>query len=342
MKRSVALAAGIAAAVLGLALGPALRADDKASEEKKTDKKTEKVEKQVIVHVEAADADAKGPKVERKVVIRQAGGGGFLGVGIEDVKGDARGANVRSVEKDSPAEKAGLKEGDVVVRFDGEAVRSAAQLRRLVGETPAERVVAIEVNRGGATQKLSATLVEREDGAFAGGDDFPGMRSFRFELPEPPEPPAPPHASGVPHPPTPPRAPMPPHAKVFRWDEGDDDMLMRVLPGPAGPRKLGIQFIDMGEQLAAAYKLQAKSGVLVTSVDEGGPAAKAGLKAGDVILKFQGKTVADAGDLREAVASADGGSEVTLTVQREGRALDLKAILAKPEVHQHRSAGIAM
>ena len=217
-----------------------------------------------------------------------------------------------SVEKDSPADKAGLKQGDVIVRFDGEAVRSAAQLRRLVGETPAKRPVTIEVSRAGAPQKLSATLAERNADMF-GGEDFPGMRSFHFELPEPP---APPNAPGMPHPPHAPRAP---HVQMFRHGGPDEDVLIERLPGFGGPRKLGIQFIDMGEQLAAAYKLQAKSGVLVTSVDEGGPAAKAGLKAGDVVLKFQGKAIEDAGDLREAVAAADGGSEVSVTVQREGR-----------------------
>ena len=49
-----------------------------------------------------------------------------------DLDGDARGAKVRSVESCEPADKAGIKQGDVIVRFDGEAVRSAGQLARLV------------------------------------------------------------------------------------------------------------------------------------------------------------------------------------------------------------------
>ena len=108
-----------------------------------------------------------------------------------------RGAKVRSVEEGSPAEKAGIKEGDVIVRFDGEAVRSASQLARLVGETPAGRSVAIDVDRGGATQKLTATLAEgkRRVRVF-GGKGFPGMREFNLEMPEwdveVPEPPSPP------------------------------------------------------------------------------------------------------------------------------------------------------
>ena len=71
--------------------------------------------------------------------------------------------------------------------------------------------------------------------------------------------------------------------------------------------------------------------MLVTSVDADGPAAKAGLKAGDVVVKLGSDAVADSHDLREAVARAEGGSEVTVTVQRDGKPVELKVTLAKPE-----------
>ncbi len=312
MKRTtVAWALGIACALAGLALGPAARAGEQADQKAKTD-----AEK----------------KVEKRVVIRHAGGG-FLGVGLAELDGDARGAKVQSVESGSAAEKAGLKEGDVIVRIDGEAVRSAAQLSRLVGETPAGRSVAIEVTRGGASQKLTATLAERRMHVFD-GRDFPGMGQFRFELPEPPEPPEAPSAPGAPRPP---RAP---HAWSWNFGEGGD--FLYGLPGLGGPRKLGLEYIEMGEQLAAAYKLSGKSGVLVTAVDADGPAAKAGVKAGDVILKFDAKTIGGDSDLRDAVAGAEAGKEVALTVQREGRALDLKATLARPETMRHPAPGVRL
>jgi predicted metalloprotease with PDZ domain len=319
MKRKFAAAVGMGAmALAGLALGPAVRAAQKSDD---------------------------GNKVERHVVVRHAGGSSFLGIGLADVEGDVRGAKVRSVDAGSPAEKAGLKADDVIVRFDGEPVRSAAQLSRLVGETPAGRTVAVEVSRGGATQKLTATLGERRTRVFEGGD-FPGMRQFQFELPEPPEPPeppealeapeapAPPHAGAAPRTPAPPMAPRPPRA--FSFGNG---VFMHVMPGlGGGPRRLGLEYIDMGEQLAAAYKLSGKGGVLVTSVDADGPAAKAGVKAGDVVLKFDGKAIEDGGDLRDAVAAAEGGKEVALTVQREGRPVELKATIAKPETRHRRAA----
>jgi serine protease Do len=304
MKRLAALALAVPAALLaGLALGPGdVRAGEKDQEK----------------------------KVEKRVVVRHAGGS-RLGVGLDDTEGDLRGAKVRSVEEGSPAEKAGLKEGDVIVRFDGEAVRSASHLVRLVGETPAGRSVGIDVTRGGATQKLTATLAEGRGRIGVFGS--PGMHEFALEMPdvdvqipEPPEAPAPPHAPVAPH--------------VWTWKSDDfGDRAFRFLVG--GPRKLGIEYMEIGEQLAGYFKLAGKTGVLVSSVDTDGPAGKAGMKAGDVILKLGAETIEDGDDLREAVAEAKGGTEVTVTVQRDGRPLDLKVTLAKPEPKvRHRSTGI--
>jgi serine protease Do len=76
----------------------------------------------------------------------------------------------------------------------------------------------------------------------------------------------------------------------------------------------------------------------VTSVDADGPAAQAGIKAGDVILKVGSQAVSDGDDLREALSEAEGGSEVAITVQREGRPLELKATLAKPDQPRKRRA----
>jgi S1-C subfamily serine protease len=303
MKRLAALALAVPAALLaGFVLGPGdVRAQEKDQEK----------------------------KIEKQVVIRHAGGG-RLGVGLEDTEGDLRGAKVRSVEEGSPAAKAGLKEGDVIVRFDGEAVRSASHLARLVGETPAGRTVPIEVSRGGATQKLMATLAEGRGriGVFSS----PG-HEFAFEMPD--------FDIQVPEPPKAPAAPAPPVAPhVWTWKSDDfGNRAFRFLVG--GPRKLGIEYMEIGEQLAGYFKLAGKTGVLVSSVDADGPAAKGGMKAGDVILKLGTETIEDGDDLREAVAEAKGGTEVTVTVQRDGRPLDLKVTLAKPEPKvRHRSTGI--
>jgi predicted metalloprotease with PDZ domain len=297
--------------------------------------------------IRAGEKDEKVDKVEKKVVVRHAGGG-RLGVSLDETEGEARGAKVRSVEEGSPAEKAGIKEGDVIARFDGEAVRSASHLARLVRETPSGRSVPIEVSRGGTTQTLAATLAEgRSRVQVFRGEGLPGMREFSFEVPdwevevpEPPEPPAPPHAPDAPDAP---RAPRPPLPHAWAWKgEAPDDMVFRMFGG--GPRKLGLEYMEMGEQLASYFKLGGKAGVLVTAVDADGPAAKAGVKAGDVILELGTESIRDGEDLREAVAEAEGGKEITITVQRDGRPLDLKVTPAKPERSKvrHRSAGVSL
>jgi S1-C subfamily serine protease len=231
---------------------------------------------------------------------------------------------VKSVEEGSAAEKAGIKDGDVILRYQGENVLSAAQLARLVRETPAGRTVSLEVSRGGASQKLSATLAE--------GPDRFSFFDRDFDVPVPPMP-AMPEMPKMPAMPRMPALPKGPHA--FRFDgDGPRKFLFEL---GSGPRKLGIEYQEIEGQLAQYFKVGEGRGVLVTSVDEDGPAGKAGLKAGDVVLKFDGKAVKDGEDLRDAVRRAEGGKEVAVTVQRDGRPLDLKVQLAVPE--KGRTAG---
>jgi serine protease Do len=265
-----------------------------------------------------AHDEEKIKKLDRRVEVIRAGGG-KLGVRLDDVDKDdvtrlklaaERGAIVKSVSADTPAEKAGIKEGDVIVRYEGETVQSAAQLARLVRETPGGRTVAIDVSRGGAVQRLSATLAEGGDRARLGvfGD-------FDIEIP---------HIEGL-VPPAPPVPPVPPVADVFRFDGKGRSFLFRE----GGPRRLGIEYQELTDQLAAYFKVE--RGVLVTSVDEDGPAGKGGLKAGDVIVKFGGEAIEDAADLRDQVRKAEGGQDVTVTVQRDGRLVDLQVRLRSSE-----------
>src|SRR5262249_25110503 len=102
---------------------------------------------------------------------------GYLGVYLEEVTSERtkelglteeRGAIVMKVVADSPAEKAGLKENDVIVSFNGRRVDSVRELQRLLNETPADRSVQIEVIRGGAKQMLAATLSKRSFHGFGG------------------------------------------------------------------------------------------------------------------------------------------------------------------------------
>jgi serine protease Do len=341
--------AGLAAA-LGLALAavPVTRADEKAERQKAEQEaqKAEQARAQALEKAEAAKARAERAKEraeraheraeragDRIRVIRDVVrlGGGYLGVTIEEVAAAdvARlklpaetGARVTRVEPDSPAARAGLREDDVIVRFGGEAVRSTGSLTRLVRETPAGRQVELEVVRGGAVQKLQATIDELD---FAADIEREVARSMArvprwipeaFDMPEPPEPPDAPEA------PRAPKAPLPP---MMRWHHGEGPMTFFF---DRGPRKLGIGYQEVEGQLAQFLKVPGGKGVLVTEVEADSPAAKGGLKAGDVIVKFAGRAIEDGDDFRDAVGDAEPGSEATLGVSREGRSLEVKVTLA--------------
>src|SRR5205085_847339 len=108
------------------------------------------------------------------------GDGNYLGVTTENVTketmsryglaGEPRGVAVLSVAKDSPAAKAGLQKGDVLLRFDGEEVSSVAKLQRLIIEAAPEHAARLTISRNGAQQELTATLARR--------DEFPRLRGF--------------------------------------------------------------------------------------------------------------------------------------------------------------------
>lgn len=253
-----------------------------------------------------------------------AGRGSQIGVTIRDVDdNDAKagkmtqppGVVIEEVAEDSPASKAGLKKGDIVVEFDGERVRSVRQFTRLVQETPAGRIAQAAVVRDG--QKLTITVEPREGNGFnVFGDLDPARvigdmaREFRFDgLAPPPPPPAPPARPGRPAPPEPPAPPAAPFPDVdtFLWRSGNG---------------LGITVGDLSDQLAGYFGV--KDGVLVTSVTDDSAAAKAGIKAGDVITSFNGTDVTQPGDLRRRIQRLADGDEFTVGVVRDKKPLTLK------------------
>ena len=99
-------------------------------------------------------------------------GGSYLGVEVEDINKanmsnyglrEVRGIGITEVARNSPAEKAGLKKGDVILRFDYEAINSTRKLTRVVSETSPDHAVKIEISRGGSDQAVTATLAKREE-----------------------------------------------------------------------------------------------------------------------------------------------------------------------------------
>jgi serine protease Do len=233
------------------------------------------------------------PEAPEVVIARMAPfgvGGSFLGVHIQEVDATTverlkleaeRGARVADVTEDGPAAKAGVRDDDVIVAWNGAPVESAAQLRRLVSETPAGRQVKLTVVRDGKRLDLPVEVAERP----AAG----GAWTFRTPAPERME-----------------ELERRLRENGERLRVRSPELRGRVFALMSGGR-LGVSVQTLGDQLGAYFGLDGRPGVLVTSVGEDSPAAKGGLKAGDVILAFGGEEVAGPGELVEAVREADEG-----------------------------------
>jgi len=272
-----------------------------------------------------------------------AGGGPRLGVQIRDVEKEdvarlkltaRNGVVIDEVMNNSAAQKAGVKAGDVVVQFDGESVRSAQQFTRLVRETAADRTVKMAVIRDGKRMDLDVTPSAADDevSVFVGdeirGDverqmkDVQGrLQQYSFQRRAPA-----PMPEIVPMPPegTPQwrqERPLPlPRGDALQWF-GDDATGNFVFS--LGRGRLGVTVQELTPELAAYFGV--KDGLLVSAVQADSPAAKAGIKAGDVIGTVDGKAVAASDELIRELRGKDG--EVTIGLTRDKKLLSLKATL---------------
>ncbi|HTB19701.1 MAG TPA: PDZ domain-containing protein [Bryobacteraceae bacterium] len=121
-------------------------------------------------------------------------GGTYLGVNLAEIDANRAkelklkedyGAEITRVEESSPAEKAGLKPGDVVLEYNGQRVEGMEQFGRMVRETPPGREVKLTISRNGATQTLTALLGTRK---FRFSGNFPsGFEVPEFHMPDIPQ-----------------------------------------------------------------------------------------------------------------------------------------------------------
>ena len=229
-------------------------------------------------------------------------GSGFLGIYAENISREnmgryhvnqVRGVGVTQIVKDSPAEKAGLRKDDVILRLDGENITSVRKLNRIVSELSPDQSVKVAISRGGSEQELTATIGKRSNTNMVqnllGGEP----RVFKWEGPD---------------------------LKNFKWEiplqKGNDlfnqgDMTFFL----NNSRRIGVSTMSLTKQLADYFGIADGKGALVTSVSEDGPAAKAGVKAGDVITAVDGEAVDSPGDISRIVNRKKDG-DVTLTIVR--------------------------
>jgi len=101
--------------------------------------------------------------------------------------------------------------------------------------------------------------------------------------------------------------------------------------------KLGVTVQGISADMASALGLSSAKGALVSNVEDGSPAAQAGIHQGDVITQFNGKPVADSNQLRNEVSSTTPGSTVTMQVVRNGKTDTVKATLGELSGTRERS-----
>jgi serine protease Do len=102
--------------------------------------------------------------------------------------------------------------------------------------------------------------------------------------------------------------------------------------------RIGVLIGEVSREVAEAIGLQKAAGALVSSVEGDGPADKAGVKPGDVIIKYEGKPVESSSDLRRMVASTKPGSKVSATVWRNGAPRDLQLTVGELQPDQPRQS----
>ena len=215
-----------------------------------------------------------------------SGTSSYLGVDIVDVSSDRLGAlklkeeqgvEVTMVDQDAPAGKAGIKEHDVILTMNGTAVESKSQLQRMIHETPAGRVVSLGLSRDGQPLTIKVQLADRRS-------EFPHMakgkdkdNDFHFEMP-----------------------PMP--------NMQDFDVPNIGVVYVHSSMRSGVMVENLTPQLGEFFGAKSGNGVLVRSVEKGSRADKAGLRAGDVIVRVGEQPVHDTSDFTHSLRGHSGGS----------------------------------
>jgi serine protease Do len=221
---------------------------------------------------------------------------GYLGVDLKEIDADrasalklrdVHGAEVIMVDHDAPAGKSGLKVHDVILQLDGQSFDTADQLRRRLHDMPAGRTVSFLISRDGNQLTVSAQLCDR---AALG----PQAWSQHFSVPQP--------------------------APAAR---GGESFLGNPAPATAAfldsmiPKGLyvGADVNPVRTQLADYFGVRSGTGLLVESVDSQSPAARAGLKAGDVVTKVDSQPMTSHSDWAKALRRHR-GKLVQVTVMR--------------------------
>jgi S1-C subfamily serine protease len=219
---------------------------------------------------------------------------GWLGVTIgEDSKGDVV---IADVDRDSPAGEAGVEKDDIILKFDGVEVTGSNMLAREIRlRRPGDKVDVV-IKRDDSEKTLRVELGERSEEIILG--EFRSKFPRLFTVPERDEP----------------KAGLPRQFEVFS----------------GGRQYIGVYLQELNEELAE-YFGAGETGLLINRISESGPAEKAGLKVGDVIVKADGKAIRDQSDLTRLIQRKDEGEFIELEIIRDRKKQAVKVEIASDE-----------
>lgn len=222
---------------------------------------------------------------------------------------------VQQVYKESPAAKAGITGGDRIDELAGKPIADFPDIATALEFRYAGDRVGVRINRAGKPLRLNVVLGEHRDG------DEP-VPPLPGDVPEAPE--------------------IPGFAdlaeRLAEMPELSD--LETALPRVrnyviefAGARQLGIDVMEITADLGRKFAVKEGYGLLVSRVNEGSAARKAGLQAGDVIVRAKGGAVRTTSDLRQALNSLKEKETILLELYRDGQ---LKKFQLLPDLNEKR------
>jgi C-terminal processing protease CtpA/Prc len=242
-------------------------------------------------------------KVAKIVKVTSDGKRGYLGVELKDIDRKLKekknitvdhGVYVQSVVEDSPAEKAGLKRGDVIVKFGDETIDDAEDLIDAVRNTKPKTSVNVELYRKTEKKTIDVTVGKIKAPMALGGS------TFNIET------------------------------------DGSDDALMKMYSTPSAPKIWknlnvsvfsqsgigGMKLQTLTKQLGEYFGAPNGKGALVSEVKKESNAAKAGFKAGDVIVNVDGNHIEDISDFEEEISDRD-GKDVPVEIIRDRKSMKM-------------------
>ncbi len=233
---------------------------------------------------------------------------GWMGVSIsENERGQVE---IHDAESDSPAELAGLKEGDILLKINGRPITSASMFVSEIRTSKPGQDIKLEVERAGKATDAKVKLGEYPEKEARRELELRYPRLFPTRPAEPlkvkPE-----------------KAPEAPGSPGQR--------LREIWPRWEKRKYIGVYLEAINKELLEYFGVKEGSGLLVTRLTKDGPAEKAGLKVGDVIIRVDGKLVYSVDELSEMIQDRKKADKVKIDLIRNKKALAIEVEIEEEE-----------